>query len=79
MTVPKFTHAQRGAFTRQVALTSLRLLGVLGALYAFLFGLDLMGVAFKVHFRSCAGGVGSVFVRVWGGKVWSSWGGYILS
>ena len=34
---------------RQVALTSLRLLGVLGALYAFLFGLDLMGVAFKVR------------------------------
>ena len=32
----------------QVAITSLRLLGVLGALYAFLFGLDLMGMAFKV-------------------------------
>ena len=33
---------------REVAITSVRLLGVLGALYAFLFGLDLMGMAFKV-------------------------------
>lgn len=39
-------HAENSCL-RQVALTSLRILGVLGALYAFLFGLDLMGVAFK--------------------------------
>ncbi|CAK9073855.1 Sodium-dependent phosphate transport protein 2A (Sodium-phosphate transport protein 2A) (Na(+)-dependent phosphate cotransporter 2A) (NaPi-6) (Sodium/phosphate cotransporter 2A) (Na(+)/Pi cotransporter 2A) (NaPi-2a) (Solute carrier family 34 member 1), partial [Durusdinium trenchii] len=32
---------------RKVLVTSLRLVGVLFALYAFLFGLDLMGVAFK--------------------------------
>lgn len=37
----------RDGLLRKVAITSLRLLGVLGALYAFLFGLDLMGMAFK--------------------------------
>lgn len=37
----------RDGMLRKVAITSLRLLGVLGALYAFLFGLDLMGMAFK--------------------------------
>lgn len=63
---------------RQVALTSLRILGVLGALYAFLFGLDLMGVAFKVPICSdlvvlgggvrCLGGVR--FGAVWGGDIY---------
>jgi len=46
-----------------VLVTSLRLVGVLFALYAFLFGLDLMGVAFKVN--AVAGETLSVWAEWW--------------
>lgn len=41
-----FSWREHGQFC-EAGQTCLRILGVLGALYAFLFGLDLMGVAFK--------------------------------